>query len=66
MYTSIPSGWTEVAESALRRVADVFGPSGDAYQAIRQGIALQEKGLPVAFFYTGENIVAISTQGTLL
>jgi len=63
---NVPTTWREVPEAALRRVADVFGPSGDAYRAVRQGIAIQEQGLPAAFYYTGTAIVAISTQGKLL
>lgn len=58
--------WTPVSEESLRRVAEVFGPNGAAWRALRAGYLLEQAGEPVAYYNTGAGIEPVSLQGGLL
>lgn len=58
--------WKPVPEAALRRVAEVFGPTGAAYRALRAGHTMEQAGEPVAYYNTGSDIRPVKLQGGLI
>lgn len=58
--------WKPVHEAALRRAAGVFGPTGDAYRALRAGYLMEQAGEPVAYYNTGSDIRPVKLQGGLI
>jgi len=58
--------WTPVSKESLRRVAEVFGPRGAAWRALRAGYLMEQAGEPVAYYNTGSEVRPVSLQGGLL
>lgn len=54
-----------IEESALRLIADIFGPRGDAFKALRKAVLMREDGYTVEFQRAPEAILVVPIQGDL-